>query len=373
MAAVQRPALQRGQDSLAALLVQGAISRAAVKPTSQQAASSAISRAVAPPVAVQALLDARQLGGVRTGEDVWFGSGVGSAGSGELAMASVCWGPRPPCHSKEEATKIRAFAAQATCRLVCACALTADIDKRAVAQLLLLHLYGAIKVQWGFYVVESILAPFVVQFCAPREWAKCTACCRKFRRWGIERRDLTKYWLAGYCKEGHSEVLELAVQQNVPSLAKSVIAARADVNFPFEQLWSRTPLHRAAMRGNMDMCKLLLELRADPAIRDTHGAVPLHLVASRGRPRIADLLLAYDESSATARDNNERTPCHMAALKGHLTVIQMLVEVRASLTAQERDGATPLDFARRGQHFSLAQWIGENWPQDVEGDEELVG
>jgi len=340
MAAVQWPVMQRGQGgSLAAMLVHKAISRAAVKP--QQAASPSMVQ----PVAVQALLDAAQRGSMRSGEDMRFGGSVSSTTS--------------PCYNEDEVNKIRAFAVRATCRLVCACALTANIDKRAVAQLLLLHLYGAIKVQWGFYVVESIL----VQFCAPREWAKCTACCRKFRRWGIERRDLIKYWLAGYCREGHAEVLELAVMQNVPSLARTVIAAKADVNFPFEQLWFRTPLHRAAMRGNMDMCRLLLELRADAALRDTHGCAPIHLVATKGRLQIADLLLVHEPSGATAVDNNGRTPCHQAAMKGHLPVIQRLVESRADLAAHNHDGRTAADTARRNGHFQAAKWMDDTLAQ----------
>jgi len=368
MTAVQQPTMQRGQEgnSLAALLVHKAISRAAVKPSAQQANSPSIVQ----PVAVQALLDAAQRGSMRSGEDMFFGGGVSSASGGDLLIYARVAGRRPPCYNKDEVNKIRAFAVQSTCRLVCACALTANIDRRAVAQLLLLHLYGAIKVQWGFYVVESILAPFVVQFCAPREWAKCTACCRKFRRWGIERRDLTKYWLAGYCREGHAEVLELAVTHNVPSLARTVIAAGADVNFPFEQLWFRTPLHRAAMRGNMEMCRLLLDLRADAAVRDTHGCAPIHLVATKGRLQIADLLLVHDPSGATAVDNNGRTPCHQAAMKGHLPVIQRLVESRADLGTQNHDGRTAADTARRNGHFQAAKWMDDTLAQTQNGAQE---
>lgn len=316
------------RGSLASLLVHKAISRAAVEPYAKQAAAAAAS--VAEPL-LEAVAE----------DQICFGGSTAS---------------KPPRASKEEAT-VRSFATQATCRLLCACALAAGIDARAVARFLLVHLYGAIEFHWGAFVVEGVLAPFVVHFCGPREWARCAFVCRKFKELGVGRWDRTAYWLKGFCREGHAEVLELAVQQNVPNLLRAGIAAGADVNFAFEMMWCRTPLHRAAMRGNLEMCRLLLELHADAALRDSHGAAPIHLVASRGRLPTIELLLRTDPSSAMAIDTNGRTPCHMAALKGHMQVIKCLVESRAQIDAQDRAHRTPSDMARRGQFWDLVRLI----------------
>jgi len=315
--------------SLASLLVQKAITRAAVAPYSQQATSAvSVACGIAEP-----LLEAVQ-----------------------LEFGSTC-APRPVKPTIEEASKIRQLAAKASCKLLCACALAAGLDARAVASFLLLQLYGAIKFHWGSYVVEGVLVPFVVQFCGPKEWAKCAAACRKFKDLGVADWRKSVFWLEGFCRDGQAEVLEIAVQQNVPTLVRPILAANADVNFAFDHLWCRTPLHRAAMRGNTDMCRLFLELRADLRLRDSHGAAPIHLAASRGRLPTLDLLLHIEPESALAVDTNGRTSCHMAALKGHMEVIKMLLRKKASIDAQDRAHRTPADMARRGQFWPLVKFI----------------
>jgi len=272
-------------------------------------------------------------------------------------VVEPCKRPRPT--GKEEAS-IRSFATQATCRLLCACALAAGFDARAVAHFLLEQLYDTIKFHWSYWgalVVEAVIVPFVSRFCGPREWARCAGACRRFKELGVGRCDISAHWLNDFCHDGHAEVLDLAVQKNVPSLLRSVVAAGADVNFAFELMWFRTSLHRAAMRGNVDMCRLLLDLRADASLQDSHGAAPIHLVASRGRLPTLELLICHDPISAMAADNNGRTPCHMAALKGHTHIIKRLVESRAHIDALDVAQRTPADMARRGQFWELLRFI----------------
>jgi len=47
----------------------------------------------------------------------------------------------------------------------------------------------------------------------------------------------------------------------------------------------------------------------------------------------------------------------MAALKGHLTIVRLLVAAQANATAQAYDGRTPLDMARRGQHAEVIEYL----------------
>lgn len=224
--------------------------------------------------------------------------------------------------------------------------------------------------QWGAHVAESILVPFVVQFCHPEELVKCVSCCRKLSGCNLGSHDFVVHWLSGFCAAAKAEVLHLAVQLNLPSLARSAVGAKADVNFGFEPLWRRTPLHRAATRGNAEMCQLLLELRATAAARDSLGAAPLHLVASRGRLPIVELLLRSDEGGASAVDSYGRTPFHMAALKGHVSIVLQLLQRRASINAEADDGCTPVDMARRNQHHGLVALL-EHMQQDAERRDEF--
>lgn len=318
-------ASQGGRCSLASLLVQKAISRAPEMYAKQAAAMAA---SVTEPL-LEVVADARV----------------------------ERWQCKRPPQTSEEETSIRTLATRATCRLLCACALAAGFDAQAVAHLLLLQLYRAIKFNWGALVAEAVLVPFVLRFCGPREWVRCASASRKFKDLGVGRQDVAAYWLKSFCRDGHAEVLDLAVQKNVPTLLRSSIAAGGNINFAFEMLWYRTPLHRAAMRGNLDMCRLLLELQADASLRDSHGAAPIHLVASRGRLPTLELLIQHDPGSAMVVDMNGRTPCHMAALKGHTHIIKHLFERRAHIGAQDRAHRTPSDMARRGQFWDLLRFI----------------
>jgi ankyrin repeat protein len=63
---------------------------------------------------------------------------------------------------------------------------------------------------------------------------------------------------------------------------------RGDV--PIEQPWS-TALHHAAGDGNLAMAQLLLDLGADPSIRDARfDATPLGWAEHEGRPELIALL-----------------------------------------------------------------------------------
>jgi len=163
-----------------------------------------------------------------------------------------------------------------------------------------------------------------------------------------------------------------AIQNNVISLIGPLIDAKADVNCCFgSDYWFRTPLHRAASRGHGDLCKLLLSLRANSSARDSHGASPIHLVASKGRLAIVDILLRHDCHTANAVDYAGRSPCHMAALKGHLACVNHIARARGNVTAQALDGRTPLDMAERGEHADVAQLL-QDWARRFEEEVEVL-
>lgn len=250
-----------------------------------------------------------------------------------------------------------AFARRATYELLCACSLAAGVSAQVVAQLLLLQVYKAFDVSLGNFLAETIFAPFVLRLCSPEDWARCACCCREFRRWGMGRSNLTSFWLGAFSQQGRVEALCSAVEKNLLSLVRPVIEAKASVNCAFESCYSRTPLHRAAKRGNLALCEMLLSLRADVGLRDIQGAAPLHLVASKGRLQIVDILLEHGPESVAATDTYGRTPCHMAALKGHLAIVQRLLESRASIGAQTHDGRRPIDMARQAQAASVVEYL----------------
>jgi len=224
-----------------------------------------------------------------------------------------------------------------------------------------------------------VILPHALRFSGPVEWARCSTSCSKNRnfatsKWGQSW--LIRYWLQSYDEEGQKDVLKLAICQHIPGLLRPLAETRADINCIFEQYWFRTPLHRAASRGHSDMCRLLLTLRADSTARDSHGAAPIHLVASKGRQHIVELLLRHDPSGVRAVDFGGRTPYHMAALKGHLNVLRMLLAARGNPFGLTSDGRTPLDMARRVPHnhvIDLIEAYQKKQEEDLPAARQLLG
>lgn len=86
----------------------------------------------------------------------------------------------------------------------------------------------------------------------------------------------------------------------------------------------------AAKHGREPTARKLLHLGADPNVK----------IKTRG-PR-AGLM-----------------PLHMAAAKGHLAIVKLLLEVGADPEARGRDGTTPLFFALVARHEEIARTIFE--------------
>ena len=75
-------------------------------------------------------------------------------------------------------------------------------------------------------------------------------------------------------------------------MIKKLISLGVNVNQSDSRLY--TPLHRAAMRGNIKICRLLLENNADTNVLDMNGISPLRLAIYRGELDSIKLLLLYD-------------------------------------------------------------------------------
>ena len=57
-------------------------------------------------------------------------------------------------------------------------------------------------------------------------------------------------------------------------IAETLLKERADVNATDSV--GHTPLHRAAMKGNLDAAKLLISYKANLDLRDVSGCTPLY-------------------------------------------------------------------------------------------------
>ncbi|CAG9853995.1 unnamed protein product [Phyllotreta striolata] len=105
-----------------------------------------------------------------------------------------------------------------------------------------------------------------------------------------------------------------------------------------------TPLHLAAIKGDLEqVCKLLAH-RADPNVADFAGWTPLHEACNHGWYEVAFRLL-QSGANVNARGLDNDTPLHDAVINSHLKLVKLLVERGADIYAKNSKGKTPLDVA----------------------------
>ena len=153
---------------------------------------------------------------------------------------------------------------------------------------------------------------------------------------------------------------------------------------------SRTALMVAAMKGNTEVVKKLLDTyHANPNLVDVHGSTALYEAAKNGHEDTMDELLQHnaqlcmDESLAAstlcqlvfdgdiltlrrmlraniqvnAADYDKRTASHIAAAEGNVVAFKMLVEFGADLTVKDRWNNTVYDEAKKADGGQLLEYL----------------
>jgi len=140
-----------------------------------------------------------------------------------------------------------------------------------------------------------------------------------------------------------------------PEVLKLVIDAFPDGRLAQDQQ-GRTPLHFYATRhhdspANMALNAELLSESGAAALKDRSGMVPFHYACAYGtHPAVLKTLARVHPDSLTARDDNGRTPMHLAMVNAHRdespNVIRFLLEhagaSRETINTRDRDGYLPL-------------------------------
>jgi len=84
----------------------------------------------------------------------------------------------------------------------------------------------------------------------------------------------------------------------------------------------------------------------------------LRTAASEGRAELCSKLMTTS-GDMNAFDEDGTTPTMMAARRGHMAVLQVMVDMRANIRARDRFGDTALDLAREEGHEACVQFLAE--------------
>ncbi|XP_056256683.1 caskin-1 isoform X3 [Seriola aureovittata] len=133
------------------------------------------------------------------------------------------------------------------------------------------------------------------------------------------------------------------LQRPRPGKAKLLGSAKR-VNVNFQDTDGFSPLHHAALNGNLELISLLLESQAAVDIRDQKGMRPLHYAAWQGKAEPMKMLLKSG-SSVNSQSDEGQIPLHLSAQHGHYDVSEMLLQHQSNPCIVDNGGKTPLDLA----------------------------
>ena len=117
-----------------------------------------------------------------------------------------------------------------------------------------------------------------------------------------------------------------------------------------------TPLHSAASKGRVETVRLLLEEKIIPInVRDKRGLTPLHLALTRGHVEIVKLLLQKENIAVNMKCGTFAfTALHEASFRGYSHVTELLFRREGLMIyARDNQGRTPLHLASIADHVGV--------------------
>lgn len=149
-----------------------------------------------------------------------------------------------------------------------------------------------------------------------------------------------------------AHALQLAIRENALQ-AVSALLGWNKIEVESRNKADESPLMLAALGGQLDIAKRLIDLGADV---NKPGWTPLHYAATRGHLDLISLLLdknAYIDAASP----NGTTPLMMAAYYGTPSAVKLLLEAGADPLLRNRQDLTAIDFAHKANRADSAEII----------------
>ncbi|KAJ8729439.1 hypothetical protein PYW08_001020 [Mythimna loreyi] len=143
--------------------------------------------------------------------------------------------------------------------------------------------------------------------------------------------------------------------------------ANASVNQTLSEMdWERG-LWYAAFYGDEERVRYLIDKARNAKeivnTPDNSGYTPLHYAARRGHVNICKILLQYGALIDTKTNSGQATPLLKAAAAGKIETIKFLISSGACVDAQDADGQTALHKAVENKHNDLVNYLMKTFPK----------
>ena len=114
-------------------------------------------------------------------------------------------------------------------------------------------------------------------------------------------------------------------------------------------IFSQAPIHKVIESKSTDKHSVLnkmLDMGADPNIKDSNGWSPLHYCCQLGDLESAKILLK-NKADINSFSNHNRRPIHMASLMNYPSIVRFLLENNSDKNFKDHLGCTPLLLAAK--------------------------
>ncbi|XP_056245883.1 BRCA1-associated RING domain protein 1 [Seriola aureovittata] len=117
-------------------------------------------------------------------------------------------------------------------------------------------------------------------------------------------------------------------------------------------------LHLAAIKGDVEAVKELLDQGADPNLKDNAGWTPLHEACNLGHMAVVEVLVSRGALLNTPGYEND-SPLHDAVRNGHPAIVKLLLQHGASQNVLNLHGKQPADYAVSLEMLEIFQEASE--------------
>lgn len=151
--------------------------------------------------------------------------------------------------------------------------------------------------------------------------------------------------------------LHVCCQNGNLTLIKLLVSKGAEINL--ENQFGNTPVHAACLKGDLACVSFLLDNGSTVDSVNHLKSTPLHFACYNDKQNLE--LVKYLMSrgaSITAEDSEGAIPLQVAATKGHAKICTVLVDAGSDPNHYDAQGRTAVSLALARGHMSLAQALG---------------
>ncbi|RZC41502.1 Ankyrin repeat domain containing protein [Asbolus verrucosus] len=123
----------------------------------------------------------------------------------------------------------------------------------------------------------------------------------------------------------------------------------------------RTVLHIAAAQGCVNLARVLLRKGASINEADRSGCTPLDNAAQKGHLDILELLLEKDRNfvAVNKSDHHGRTLLHLAVEEDNLDMVELLVRKGARIELVDENGESAVEMAERNKRTKISEFFSQ--------------